>query len=341
MLVISSMMLSLVGGGFDREFENRMERGSECFLKEYRDHRYNKGFHSRHSQNSEDLLLLPTLMASVASRGRGAGLFVELGALDGMSISNTLLLEVCFNWTGVLIEANPNNYAHLKRSGRKAAKVHAAVCPAGESIIMSRGAGPKASQLDVSAWRPRENPNRTVTVPCRPLSLVMQEMLPAPHTANFLSLDVEGAEAVVLATVDPAAFDIIMVETGMGTRASVAAKDAKVDQLITAAGLHLAPAPLAVPHSRVYLKPHIIAYPIRDTRSHAAENDTTEEAPVLVRHERYNHIWRPSPRLNSSHLAAVLMKALASGRSTDEGRAPTRHRKTGSGQERSLRRSPA
>ena len=50
---------------------------------------------------------LPTLLALVReSAGRG-GSFVELGAFDGVTDSNTFLLEKCFDWRGVLIEANP------------------------------------------------------------------------------------------------------------------------------------------------------------------------------------------------------------------------------------------
>lgn len=32
---------------------------------------------------------------------------MELGAFDGVTDSNTFILEKCFDWRGVLIEANP------------------------------------------------------------------------------------------------------------------------------------------------------------------------------------------------------------------------------------------
>ena len=56
--------------------------------------------HSR-SQHGEDLLV-----AEWFGYKRG-GYFVEVGALDGESYSNTFLLEHELGWTGVLVEANP------------------------------------------------------------------------------------------------------------------------------------------------------------------------------------------------------------------------------------------
>ena len=49
------------------------------------------------------------------------GQFVELGALDGVTGSNTLGLEACYGWSGLLIEANPTNFRRLQRSGRQSA----------------------------------------------------------------------------------------------------------------------------------------------------------------------------------------------------------------------------
>ena len=42
------------------------------------------------------------------------GVYVELGAVDGVRFSNTLALHTCRDWTGVLVEANRANY-HLLR----------------------------------------------------------------------------------------------------------------------------------------------------------------------------------------------------------------------------------
>jgi FkbM family methyltransferase len=308
-----SSALSIDGGSAHAD---RLHAAATCFLREYRDRRHNRGFRSRHSQFGEDFVLLPTLLAAAAaSGGLFEGLFVELGALDGVSISNTFLLERCFNWTGVLIEANPTNFANLQRSHRRAHTVHAAVCPSG-SVTMSTEPGPVSSQLDVSAWRSSAQSN--VTVHCQTLTRIMHRELPPPHRANILSLDVEGAEAVVLSTVDPARFDIIMVETGMGADGQrggvVSAKDAEVDRMITTAGLVRAPAALTVAASRVYLRPPTRALPFCDTSRWVKTSESERAgASVIVPHPKYKHYWLPAPSLNESHLASLLAEAAAQG----------------------------
>ena len=87
------------------------------------------------SQFGEDRLLLPTLLQAARGGGDGprAGTFVELGALDGTTWSNTLVLERCFGWRGLLIEANPMNFYKLNQSTRTSHKVHSAVCTCAEA----------------------------------------------------------------------------------------------------------------------------------------------------------------------------------------------------------------
>ena len=48
------------------------------------------------------------------------GFFVECGAFDGEGRSNTLALEKELGWTGLLIEADGENYEELVKKNRKA-----------------------------------------------------------------------------------------------------------------------------------------------------------------------------------------------------------------------------
>ena len=41
------------------------------------------------------------------------GIFIEAGAYDGEIHSNTLQLELKYNWTGILVEPNPDSFQEL------------------------------------------------------------------------------------------------------------------------------------------------------------------------------------------------------------------------------------
>ena len=47
------------------------------------------------------------------------GFFIEAGAYDGEVYSNTLQLERRYNWTGLLVEPNPDNFVKLLTKNRK------------------------------------------------------------------------------------------------------------------------------------------------------------------------------------------------------------------------------
>ena len=116
---------------------------------------------------------LQKLLLSAQSPSLG-GTFVELGALDGVTGSNTYALEKCLNWRGLLIEANPESYAKLQVSGRKAAKVHSAVCPRPGYVNVTAhgsvfaGMPSEMSAAYIRSWG-RHIPQRhaVVEVPCR------------------------------------------------------------------------------------------------------------------------------------------------------------------------------
>ena len=70
------------------------------------------------SQSGEDKALEKMLFEDTRTK-QNPGIFVELGALDGITYSNTLFFERMFDWRGVLIEAQPDNARKLLRANRK------------------------------------------------------------------------------------------------------------------------------------------------------------------------------------------------------------------------------
>ena len=100
------------------------------------------------SQFREETVLLPLLLH--AANLTGSRTFVEIGAFDGITYSNTLAIERCHGWRGLLIEGNPANFARLNASGRSAVKMHSAVCDevAGGFVQFSRRGGENAGMTE-------------------------------------------------------------------------------------------------------------------------------------------------------------------------------------------------
>ena len=167
-----------------------------------------------------------------AAAGHSPGTFVEIGAYDGSDGSQTHLLENCFGWSGVLIEASNRNYDKLTKNERRkppTQKVYSAVCARGVgTVTVSNGGGTVAGVTSDMAggfkrqWSKAHNDcggfECTTKVPCKPLPDVMADA--GFPRANFLSLDVEGGEARVMGTVlevvgnssENFPFDVVMAE---------------------------------------------------------------------------------------------------------------------------------
>ena len=215
------------------------------------------------------------LLALLYASNNTTGSFVELGALNGVNLSNTIMLERCWGWRGLLVEANPLSYEELERSGRTAHKEHAAVCEAGSgnmTIALSRKhheiSGFLSSYVNGSMKRFSRyvNLSDTAQVPCARLDVLMKRA-DMPARVNFLSLDVEGAEFDVISTVDPARFDVVLVELDRRDND----KDQKVRARLTGAGL--VRSNFGIWTSEVFLNPVLASRLPFDLRKVACESN--------------------------------------------------------------------
>jgi len=140
---------------------------------------------------------------------RDRGFFIEAGANDGFTQSNTYWLERFRGWRGLLVEPMPEQAAEARRSRPDSTVVECALVAADhpEPTVHMRF-GDLMSAVDgvqevdwsrrglILGWRdPYE-----LDVPARTLSSLLDE-LSAPEI-DLLSLDVEGFEAQVLRGLD-------------------------------------------------------------------------------------------------------------------------------------------
>ena len=124
------------------------------------------------------------------------GFFVECGALDGETRSNTLSLERDLDWTGVLIEGSPENVEKMKGKHRKSWLV-----PNCLSTVNGTFEAVFKSAFNIGRIVDgRKNTGRDLhKVKCFSLDLILAA-IDRTHV-DYFSLDVEGHEFEVLKTI--------------------------------------------------------------------------------------------------------------------------------------------
>lgn len=158
------------------------------------------------------------------------GFFVEAGASDGETLSNTLFFEVSRGWTGLLVEANPFVFTQLLARGRNAYAFEGALSTSNrvseEKFYVAgelgglRDAISAAHKSRIDQYKLVYGRERTwthtgyeVSVVCVPLAVILRNI--GRRHVDFLSLDVEGAELPILEAVllsKDITIDIIAVE---------------------------------------------------------------------------------------------------------------------------------
>jgi FkbM family methyltransferase len=138
--------------------------------------------------------------------------FLDIGAHDGVSISNTFFLEKERNWNGICIEAQPSEFEKLK-SNRKCVCVNVAVSNYnGETdFIYVEGYANMLSGIsddyNFSHKHRIENEVRayggsinTIKVPVKTLQSILDEH--NTHNIDFCSIDTEGSEFNIIKSID-------------------------------------------------------------------------------------------------------------------------------------------
>lgn len=125
------------------------------------------------------------------------GYFIELGACDGLYLSNTLFFEENLNWIGICIEPNENYYTELIKNRK---------CNTTDELIYSE----KGKIVDFSYCNALSgiidnnvgliNKNRIHSKKITTTLADVLDKFDAPNVIDYLSLDVEGQEYNILST---------------------------------------------------------------------------------------------------------------------------------------------
>ncbi|XP_044581714.1 uncharacterized protein LOC123263205 [Cotesia glomerata] len=144
------------------------------------------------------------------------GFFIECGAYDGETRSNTLYLERFLGWTGLLIEADPMNFKKIIEKKRRAFLSPTCLSiepyPMIVSFLMAKNIGRIHEPNDLSSEIQNTNDvahnGKHIDVQCFPLASYIAAL--NVTTVDYFSLDVEGNEMDVLRTIP---FDKVDIKT--------------------------------------------------------------------------------------------------------------------------------
>ncbi|MEM7704774.1 MAG: FkbM family methyltransferase [Pseudomonadota bacterium] len=190
-----------------------------------------------YSQAGQDRFAYERFFSDTAS-----GTFVEIGAYDGVSGSNTCFFEIFLGWPGVLVEPVPR-LAQACRQNRSTTVIEAAVSSRegyADFLDVTDGFLQMCGLLEHYAEdmlaTVRQNvghDEQTIRVPVMTLNQILAEN-DLKHV-QFCSIDTEGAEREVLSAIDFDRFriDVLAVENS-GMKAETGVRD-----LLEAAGYEL------------------------------------------------------------------------------------------------------
>jgi FkbM family methyltransferase len=164
-----------------------------------------------HGQNREDVVLWRAL------NGVGVGRYVEVGGNDpdNDSISRAFYDR---GWSGVVVEPEPTFAAKYREARPLDTVIEAAVSSRAGTVTLHRFADTGLSTLvdEIGAGHVEAGfAGDDLTVPAVRLDAIVAEHGLAEGTVHFMMIDVEGAEADVLSTVDLRVFRpwILVIES--------------------------------------------------------------------------------------------------------------------------------
>ncbi len=125
------------------------------------------------------------------------GFFLEIGANDGFTLSNTVYLEKNFGWKGVLVEANKKYMASLEKRKNSVIVNKAVSSQIGKAEFIDAGlhGGLKAGLDYTHSFYTKDAP--CMSVECMSLQEILDD-IEATVQIDFVSIDVEGGEVPIV-----------------------------------------------------------------------------------------------------------------------------------------------
>ena len=156
-------------------------------------------FQQSHSQLFQDLLVVFFLS------GKRNGYFVEFGATDGVSLSNTVVLERQLEWKGILAEPAKVWHAALRANRRAAIDPRLVWSKSGDQLEFKETKVAELSTLSSLADKDGHKQKRTEGTCYMVDTVSLNDLLEAhkaPREIDYMSVDTEGSEFEILRSFD-------------------------------------------------------------------------------------------------------------------------------------------
>lgn len=207
-ILLESAGLKLIKTATYEQFKGDASRSRALALSETLDpsllSEYLSAYQNSASQLHQDLFVLSHLSF------KRDGYFVEFGATDGISLSNTYLLEKFFNWNGILAEPAEVWHESLRHNRSSAIETCCIWAESGKTFLFNEveGVSGKDHALSTLSMFNRSDNHKKKRKRGREyevdtISLIdLLKKYEAPKRIDFLSIDTEGSEYEILSNFD-------------------------------------------------------------------------------------------------------------------------------------------
>lgn len=168
---------------------------------------FGKGNSKERSTNNEDFDIYNLFFKDLITTKDSKGSVVEMGAYNGIQESNSRFFDKCLGWDTLLVEGNPMMWDQLVPNRPNAHRFSfAPSCSeeeeaANTTVKFDKYPMTNAGLHHDSVETSYSAKNHTVDVPCGSLTNVLLDVFPNGHV-SFFSLDVEGAEPLIVRNID-------------------------------------------------------------------------------------------------------------------------------------------
>lgn len=167
-----------------------------------------KNFSSSNAQLFQDLFVL------FMTGEKSGGYFVEFGATNGVTLSNSYLLEKSFGWTGILAE--PARCWHADLVANRSCKLETKCVwdKSGERLEFNEVSAQELSTIKTFSDSDGHFQDRQKGEVYVVETITLNELLEkhgAPREIDYLSVDTEGSELTILSSFDFSKYDIRLI----------------------------------------------------------------------------------------------------------------------------------